>query len=106
MLLSQDVLYFPHIDISQSSLLPTAILTWDHINSIVPHGYKNPYNTPNTTLLFEAEILRPSQVRSDQYDVGLSSRKFLRYLETPAAKRLLSLSASENLPLVVHQQDR
>lgn len=52
-------LYYPHIDISDSKWLKSAILFWDEMQTIVPTSIRNPYQTEDTKICEKEGYLRP-----------------------------------------------
>ena len=64
-----NALYYPTIDIQNSSWLKTAILFWDTISTIVPESIENPYHEYDTQYLADIGLLRPLFVNPDDKSV-------------------------------------
>ena len=52
-----NALYYPTIDITNSSWLKTAVLFWDSIFTIVPESFRNPYQNSDAVYLFRGRCL-------------------------------------------------
>ncbi len=52
-------LYYPYIDIDDSSLIKTAALYWDELWTIVPESVRGPYQSPYSKEAFKEGFLKP-----------------------------------------------
>jgi hypothetical protein len=84
-----SALYYPWIDITDSSWLKTSVLYWDKIRTIVPESLENPYSLREAQELEGNEILTPLRVGSDMEDIEELSEDVVKYLESPEAAQLL-----------------
>ena len=83
-------LYYPWIDIHNDSWVKTAILYWDNINTIVPHGLTSPYNSEVATILEQENILRPFRVAPSSREVTEASDIAMQYFSTPEGMKILT----------------
>lgn len=91
-----NALYYPTIDIEDTSWLKTAILFWDSISTIVPESLTHPYKQPDTQYLADIGFLRPLYVNSDDKSVVgieedildlLFSPEFIQAIYSPRSHR-------------------
>ncbi len=64
-----NALYYPSIDVRDTTWLKTAILFWDSIWTIVPESLAHPYEKPDTQYLADIGFLRPLYVNPDDKSV-------------------------------------
>jgi hypothetical protein len=64
---SDDVLYFPSIEIRSSNWLKASLLVWDHIYRIVPPGYE-PHDNRQARMAVDAGLLRNLTIEKDDRD--------------------------------------
>lgn len=79
MILARDVLFYPDIDITKSKWLRTGLLTWENITTIVPHSFADPYTNSESKAVYEAGILKPHYVSSDNPEVLKTERLLIQY---------------------------
>ncbi|WP_146215515.1 DUF6236 family protein [Hoeflea marina] len=54
-----SALYYPHIDIHDSTWLRSAILFWDEIKTIAPRAINQPYQNADTNMLWREGFIEP-----------------------------------------------
>ena len=92
-------IYYPWIEVRDSTWLRTSCLYWDVIRTIVPQSIKNPYTTDDARYLQDEGVLVPYSISSEQpllRDVGVD---FLAYLETDEGKAMI-LGGRKNTALI------
>lgn len=80
------VLYYPHIDIHDSTWLRSAVLFWDEIKTIAPRAISQPYQNTDTNILWREGFIEPLRcdLHPDLLDVlgkrvvGLMDRGFFK----------------------------
>ncbi len=85
--MSYDGLYYPWIDPPHRATLATAMLYWDHIFTITPHGYGDCYRSEHSRAANRLGFLRPRAVRSGSEVVRTASDEFLKDYRRPAIRR-------------------
>jgi hypothetical protein len=73
-----DALYFPHIEIPNSTWVKSALLFWDHIYRIVPKAYV-PNDNAEVKMAAEYGLIRPINV--EEADVGGILESFREFLD-------------------------
>lgn len=82
-------LYYPTIDIRDSTWLKTAILFWDSIYTIVPESISDPYRYNDTSYLASIDYLKPFRVSSDSESVIGIEEDIMNLLDSPRFKESL-----------------
>ena len=82
-------LYYPTIDIRDSTWLKTAILFWDSIYTIVPESINDPYRYNDTSYLASIDYLKPFRVSSDSESVIGIEEDIMNLLDSPRFKESL-----------------
>lgn len=85
-----NALYYPTIDIEDTSWLKTAILFWDSISTIVPESLTHPYKQPDTQYLADIGFLKPRYVNSNDQSVVGIEEDILDLLYSPEFKQVIS----------------
>ena len=78
-----NALYYPTIDITNSSWLKTAVLFWDSIFTIVPESFRKPYQNRDAVYLFNEGFLKPLRVNSNDETVISIEDEFIKLLYSP-----------------------
>lgn len=76
---STSVLYYPHIEISDTNWLKTALLLWDNVYRIVPPSYA-PLDSDETKIAADAGLVRP--VKLEQADLRGIVSEFQQFLKS------------------------
>jgi hypothetical protein len=82
-------LYYPWIDIKDEGWLKNTILYWDHIQTIVPESFDNPYSTNTALALVDEGLLSPLSVKSDMREIENLTSDVLQYLESSEGSEVL-----------------
>lgn len=86
-MLFANALYYPTIDIKNEQWIRSALLLWDHIETIVPEGMELPYRRNITKMLHEAGFIQPREVNPWNYNVTQIGAKVKVFLATREGKR-------------------
>ena len=82
-------LYYPWIDIKDEGWLKNTVLYWDHIHTIVPESFDNPYSTNAALTLVDEGFLSPLSVTSDMIEIEDLTGEVLKYLESSEGAEVL-----------------
>jgi len=70
-------LYYPYIDIADTSLIKTSALYWDKLQTIVPHDIQSPYENPATLDAEREGFLKRRDVMWDDRAVKQAGDEFV-----------------------------
>ena len=82
-------LYYPTIDIKDEGWLKNAMLYWDKIHTIVPSGYRNPYQTRTSQEFADTGLLLPLKVQPRMPEIVELANDVSKYFDTPEGKEVL-----------------
>ncbi|MHC1711657.1 MAG: DUF6236 family protein [Solidesulfovibrio sp.] len=88
-------LYYPYIDILDSSFLKTSLLYWDKISTIVPRQETTPYRNHETSLLSAENILTPYHISSNKKVTTEALDSITHMLHTEEFVRSLNYTQTE-----------
>ena len=71
-------LYYPYIDITDASLIKTAALYWDELQTIVPESISDPYKSPASKEAKQEGFLRSRIVHEMDDAVQKTGKEFVR----------------------------
>lgn len=92
-------LYYPYIDIDDTSLIKTAALYWDEIQTIVPLNYDNPYKTETSQTAYKEGFLNKRKVRWDDEEIEKAGKEFVADLRNDnVLATLKKISQVKNMP--------
>jgi hypothetical protein len=78
----KNILYYPWIDLQNTTWIKTSLLYWDEIKTIVPKDMNNPYTSEISLLLEKEKILIPYKISSSNIEVTEASQIALRYIHS------------------------
>lgn len=81
--LYDTALYYPYVDIDDPRWLRTAVLFWDHIQTIVPTEIEQPYRNRESQLVQDAGFLSPLACDLHGELLEDMSRRVIRFSEDP-----------------------
>jgi hypothetical protein len=76
-------LYYPYIDIPDGGWLRSAVLFWDHVQTIVPSSIRNPYRSADTHVCEQEEYLQPLPCDLHRDVLEELGRRVLKLLQYP-----------------------
>ena len=92
-------LYYPYIDIDDASLIKTAALYWDEIQTIIPLNYDNPYKTETSQTAYKEGFLKKREVRWDDEEIEKAGKEFVADLRNDnVLATLKKISQVKNMP--------
>ena len=95
----KNILYYPWIDLQNTTWIKTSLLYWDEIKTIVPKDMNNPYTSEISLLLEKEKILIPYKISSSNIEVTEASQIALRYIHSDEGRRYFN---SSNLQSSIH----
>ena len=82
-------LYYPWIQIRDERWLATAVLYWETLRTIVPRGMPRPYRNKTSRELFDAGVLLPISVHSNDNEISGLADEVIAYLNSDAGAEML-----------------
>lgn len=89
-----QALYYPWIDVQNSTWLKNAMLYWDKIHTIVPESLKTPYRNNDSEEFYDNGQLIPLRVNSNMRDVNILEDKVWEYFNTKETAALFLTNTS------------
>jgi len=93
---TNSCLYFPTIDIDvnkyNAGIFKRMLLCWEHIWTIVPNGFENPYRNSITKKLNSQGIIKPLYVNSYQNSVRLAGEAVSKVIGRDEMSQIISES--------------
>lgn len=83
----ESALYYPTIDIHNTTWLKSAVLFWDRIETIVPESEEHPYHKRSTQLLQEEGILFAHKVNPFCEDISAIEQDVIKFMDTSEGKK-------------------
>jgi hypothetical protein len=83
-------LYYPRIDIADSAWLKSALIYWDILATIVPAGFDQPYVSAASRRFFDAGLIEPLHVASEDHEIEGLSQEVVEYLKSPEGLAVLA----------------
>lgn len=97
-------LYYPWIEITESSWLKNAVLYWEAISTIVPSSVEDPYKTREAMILADEGLLLPIRVDHDSPEVREVSRQARSFFREPEGLSVVLPSDSRGNSWQARQQ--
>lgn len=95
---SQIAIYHPYIDIDDGSLIKTAALYWDKLQTIVPESVYEPYQNKSSKEACELNFLEPRYISDYDDEVLTAGNEFLEDIKQREIKtKLINIFKSQRV---------
>jgi len=93
-----QALFYPFMDIHNSSWLKTSTLFWDSISTIAPKSIKNPYKYNDSKFLADVGFLKPIIINSSSESAVEIENEIIKIMYTKEFFNLVNSPKGREVP--------